>query len=208
MPKRNIDDIYTSLQNMMGSLDDIMERAKELVQTAGNFGGEIKRIIQEQMNKYFIPTINNLKEDENTPGCLKAQISFLDSLYLWQIRVEDEPEGSTTPNPEDMPQPDLNLPASASVDNTADIPQNASYQTSIHEALEKFRVIRKSKPSELGEDVAQTEDTIIGEYNTKEEAGQHCKVLNDMVSPEEREYLGTEYEVKEVVFEDGEIKMK
>ena len=184
MPKRNIDDIYASLQNMMSSLDDIMERAKELVQTAGNFGGEIKRIIQEQMNKYFIPTINKLKEDENTPGCLKAQISFLDSLYLWQIRVEDEPEGSTTPNPEEMPQPDLNLPASASVDNTADIPQNASYQTSIHEALEKFRVIRKSKPSELGEDVAQTEDTIIGEYNTKEEADQHC------------------------IFEDGEIKMK
>lgn len=208
MAKRNIEDVYKIMYDMMETSQSLISSANDLVQAISGFGGEIKRVLGEQMAKYFIPAITKLREDTNTPGCIKGCIDFLDSVPLAQTRLEPDPAADYQPDEETLTKPDLNLPASASVDNTADIPQNASYQTSIHEALEKFRVIRKSKPSELGEDVAQTEDTIIGEYNTKEEADQHCKVLNDMVSPEEREYLGTEYEVKEVVFEDGEIKMK
>ena len=49
--------------------------------------------------------------------------------------------------------------------------------------------------SSLGEDVAKLEDHVVYEFNTKEEAEEKAKALNDTVTPSEKELFGTEYKV-------------
>lgn len=207
MPRKNIDDIYQLIYDMLEDLESLETKANDLITAVSSYGGDIRRVIQEQMSKYFIPYISKIKSDESVPGCIKSLITFLDSIELWQTRIEPS-QADYQPDPEVMQNADPDLPASTSVDQTQNIPQNASYQTGMNESYEKYRVVRKTGGSELGGEVANLEDSTIGEYNTEEEASQHCQILNDMVSPEEKSVLGTEYEVKKVVFEDGEVKVK
>lgn len=216
MPKRNIEDVYDILYSMLETADKLIEQANNLTTSVTAYGGDLKRVIQEQMGKYFIPAMRKLKDDENTPGCIKAQITYLDSIPLWQTRVEADPAADYQPNPAELPTPEISMPASSTIDQTQEIPRGTSYQNpqGIQEAKEKkekreyskYRIYRKSKSlSSLGKE-GKIEPTAVAEYNSKREAECHCRGLNDSITPEEKSMLGTEYFVKEEKFEDNLIK--
>lgn len=229
MPKRNIDDIYNILDDMMEGADKLINLASDLVTSVSGYGGELKRVLEEQMGKYFIPAMQKLRDDKDTPGCIAAQLDFLNSIPLWQTRIDTDPTEDYKVEPENMPQPNLDMPASSSVDPTQNLPYGASYQqlqgidnnqqasqsvnpnyhesknnkkNRLSEAYDKWMVYRVGKPSALGEDVANIDDDVntIGEYDSEEEAEFHCKKLNDMISPEEKDLLKTEYKVKKKTF--------
>lgn len=214
MPKRNIEDIYKLLGDMSGELESLITNANELVASVNLYGGEIKRIIVEQMTKYFIPTITNLKQSTETPGSIIGISNFLDSVPLSFTR--EAPNAMEELPINDAVQPNLSMPASSTIDQTQEIPRGASYQNpqGIQEAKEKkekreyskYRIYRKSKSlSSLGKE-GKIEPTAVAEYNSKREAECHCRGLNDSIIPEEKSMLGTEYFVKEEKFEDNLIK--
>lgn len=214
MPKRNIEDIYKLLGDMSGELESLITNANELVASVNLYGGEIKRIIVEQMTKYFIPTITNLKQSTETPGSVIGISNFLDSVPLSFTR--EAPNAMEELPINDAVQPNLSMPASSTIDQTQEIPRGASYQNpqGIQEAKEKkekreyskYRIYRKSKSlSSLGKE-GKIEPTAVAEYNSKREAECHCRGLNDSITPEEKSMLGTEYFVKEEKFEDNLIK--
>lgn len=214
MPKRNIEDIYKLLGDMSGELESLITNANELVASVNLYGGEIKRIIVEQMTKYFIPTITNLKQSTETPGSIIGISNFLDSVPLSFTR--EAPNAMEELPINDAVQPNLSMPASSTIDQTQEIPRGASYQNpqGIQEAKEKkekreyskYRIYRKSKSlSSLGKE-GKIEPTAVAEYNSKREAECHCRGLNDSITPEEKSMLGTEYFVKEEKFEDNLIK--
>ena len=217
MPKRNIEDVYNILYDMMESADKLIDQANNLTTAVAGYGGDLKRVITEQMGKYFIPTLQKLKDDENTPGCIKAQLTYLDSIPLWQTRVEADPAADYQPDLERLPTPEVSMPASSSIDNTQNIPQNTSYQNpngvqqpyqeSKEEEPSKYRVVRLSNYlSSLG-DLANLSPSTVGEYDCKEEAERHCKALNDSITEEEKDLLGTKYEIKELKFKDGKVQL-
>jgi hypothetical protein len=72
--------------------------ASEVSVIADAFGGEIARVITEQINKYFIPSITKFIDDKETPGAMAPLVTFLDSVPLAMTREEPSPE-QTTPNP-------------------------------------------------------------------------------------------------------------
>lgn len=217
MPRKNIEDVYDNIYDMLDLLEKLSTKATDLVALAGNYSGDIKRVLTEQMQVYFIPTIQKLKDDENTPGCLKAQLTFLDSISLGQMRL-DPSESDYSPDPEvvNTTNPET-LPASSTVDQTSEIPQNASYnnpqgiQTQVQESTlqEKhttYCIKRKGiENSALGDDVGNIEPHIVNEYRTRAEADLACDKLNKGVLPGEKEILGTEYFVDEIEFGDDNL---
>ena len=219
MPRKNIEDVYDNIYDMLDLLEKLSTKATDLVALAGNYSGDIKRVLTEQMQAYFIPTIQKLKDDENTPGCLKAQLTFLDSISLGQMRL-DPSESDYSPDPEvvNTTNPET-LPASSTVDQTSEIPQNASYnnpqgiqaQTQVQESTlqEKhttYCIKRKGiENSALGDDVGNIEPHIVNEYRTRAEADLACDKLNKGVLPGEKEILGTEYFVDEIEFGDDNL---
>lgn len=52
--------------------------------------------------------------------------------------------------------------------------------------------------SALGDEVANLEDQVIAEFDTKEEAEARASELNEGVLPEEKELFGTEYKITEI----------
>lgn len=219
MPRKNIEDVYDNIYDMLDLMEKLSTKATDLVALAGNYSGDIKRVLTEQMQVYFIPTIQKLKDDENTPGCLKAQLTFLDSISLGQMRL-DPSESDYSPDPEvvNSTNPET-LPASSSVDQTSEIPQNASYnnpqgiqaQTQVQESTlqEKhttYCIKRKGiENSALGDDVGNITPHIVSEYRTRAEADLACDKLNKGVLPGEKEILGTEYFVDEIEFGDDNL---
>ena len=218
MPRKNIEDVYDNIYDMLDLMEKLSTKATDLVALAGNYSGDIKRVLTEQMQAYFIPTIQKLKDDENTPGCLKAQLTFLDSISLGQMRL-DPSESDYSPDPEviNSTNPET-LPASSSVDQTSKIPQNASYnnpqgiqQTPVQESTlqEKhttYCIKRKGiENSVLGDDVGNITPHIVSEYRTRAEADIACDKLNKGVLPGEKEILGTEYFVDEIEFGDDNL---
>ena len=66
----------------------------------------------------------------------------------------------------------------------------------ITEAYNKYRVIRTSTVgTALDEEVAKVEPTVVAEYDTEEEAKAVADKLNATVDAEEKELLGTQYDV-------------
>ena len=219
MPRKNIEDVYDNIYDMLDLMEKLSTKAADLVALAGNYSGDIKRVLTEQMQAYFIPTIQKLKDDENTPGCLKAQLTFLDSISLGQMRL-DPSESDYSPDPEvvNSTNPET-LPASSTIDQTSEIPQNASYnnpqgtqaQTQVQESVlnEKhttYCIKRKGiENSALGDDVGNITPHIVSEYRTRAEADIACDKLNKGVLPGEKEILGTEYFVDEIEFGDDNL---
>lgn len=227
MPKKNIENVYSVLYDMMDSLSKLEDQANELIQEVGLFSGEIDRVCKEQMQAYFLPTISKLKSDVNTPGCIKGILDFLDQIPLKATRVDpssaeygvSEMDASESIDPS-------SLPASASVDQTADIPMNASYnnpqgnqavetqqtpnnpvqESVLKEKHTKYCIKRRGiENSALGDDVGNIEPHIVNEYNTKAEAEIACDRLNKGVLPSEKEILGTEYFVDTLEFGDDNL---
>lgn len=219
MPRKNIEDVYESLYDLMDSLNKIEDEANELVQQVGLFGGELKRVCQEQMNSYFIPSITKLRDDVNTPGCIQGVINFLDQIPLKATRIDPSASDYAEPENTNVEIDPSTLPASSSVDQTSEIPMNASYnnpqgtqaQTPVQESVlnEKhttYCIKRKGiENSALGDDVGKITPHIVSEYRTRAEADLACNKLNKGVLPSEKEILGTEYFVDEIEFGDNNL---
>lgn len=100
------------------------------------------------------------------------------------------------------------------VDDATDKPVDATYAASLiktwgepksrvkeakedESTIEIYQVVRTStEGSPLGEDVANLEDSVVYEFDKKEDAEEKAKELNDTVTPEEKALLGTEYKVE------------
>lgn len=226
MPKKNINDVYDLLDSMLETSQKLIDQANDLVQTTSLFGGELSRIIKQQMSEFFIPTITKLRDDENTPGSIKGNYDYINSIPLWQTRI-DPTANDFAEDITNLPEVDpSSLPASASVDQTADIPMNASYnnpqgiqaaetqqtpnnpvqESVLKEKHTKYCIKRRGiENSALGDDVGNIEPHIVNEYNTKAEAEIACDRLNKGVLPSEKEILGTEYFVDTLEFGDDNL---
>lgn len=112
------------------------------------------------------------------------------------------------------------------VDDATDKPVDATYAASLiktwGEPKEKITEARKVKTerddieiyqvkrtstmgSPLGEDIAKLEDHVVYEFDTKDEAEDKAKALNDTVSPSEKELFGTEYKVEKRVISGNKL---
>ena len=70
------------------------------------------------------------------------------------------------------------------------------HEKKITEAYSKYRVIRMSTiGTALDEEVAKVEPTVVAEYDTEEEAKAVADKLNATVDAEEKDLLGTQYDV-------------
>ena len=220
MAKQSIESMYDLMFEMRSSLESLLQDAQELTAAAKTYGGEISRVIVEQMSKYFSPTIKNLIDNDQTPGSMIGIIRFLDSVPLSYTRIEPTMEDFVAP---EDPQPNLMhpqgtsevdaLPNRASFANPEGVPaEKASIpmpestskikeEKAKQEGIKVYSVVRVGGlGSHLGDDVANIEEQIVGDYNTKEEAEKKCALLNDSLLPFEKETLKASYEVKERYF--------
>lgn len=128
----NVEELYNLLSKMSKALADVVTDATELVQASSQYGGELARVLAEQMNTYFIPYITKIVNDETVPGDLSGIVKFLDSVPLAMIRQNPTPDiGGQIEMPQAQPQ--LNNPVgtepSPVTDPTTEIPRNASFET-------------------------------------------------------------------------------
>ena len=144
---RSIENIFTSLSSINDSLTKVIDQAKKMSADSSVFDGEIARVLGEQLNNYFIPTITKLRDDESTPGSMIGLSQFLDSIPLamarqgfssseYNLPEVDEaevstgietPEGSAPIKQEDLtPGEDATMPSA--VNNEVDnLPRGISY---------------------------------------------------------------------------------
>ena len=306
---RSIENIFTSLSSINDSLTKVIDQAKKMSADSSVFDGEIARVLGEQLNNYFIPTITKLRDDENTPGSMIGLSQFLDSIPLamarqgfssseYNLPEVDEaeasagietPEGSAPVSLEDQGPVDEAEPVGAVHNEVDELPRGISYanpegeqsedkrveepvltesykfdnciskaqtwdefddcimsksdtwfdkfcravdnyakksgksdsdkevyykevgldvakaiaieiskrhEKKITEAYSKYRVIRMSTVgTALDEEVAKIEPTVVAEYDTEEEAKAVADKLNATVDAEEKDLLGTQYDV-------------
>lgn len=307
---RSIENIFTSLSSINDSLTKVIDQAKKMSADSSVFDGEIARVLGEQLNNYFIPTITKLRDDENTPGSMIGLSQFLDSIPLAMARQGfssseynlpevdeaevsagiDTPEGSAPLTQEDLYGAADEAESAGAVHNEVDeLPRGISYanpegeqpeaeqtkepvltesykfdsciskaqtwdefddcimsksdtwfdkfcravdnyakksgksdsdkevyykevgldvakaiaieiskrhEKKITEAYSKYRVIRMSTVgTALDEEVAKVEPTVVAEYDTEEEAKAVADKLNATVDAEEKDLLGTQYDV-------------
>lgn len=172
----------------------------------------------------FVKPIQEMINGNRIPGSLKDLTIFLDSVPLAMIREEPNIRELASPViPKDV---NLNTPASGKVESDVDsLPREASYQKGIEsigdsieeapveeavqeslniknlrfrEGITKYLVVRSSSMgSILDKDTSNISDTVVYEFDSKEEADSMAKKLNSTLTQEEKELLGTEYSVKE-----------
>lgn len=109
MANRSIEDLYSALFAIQEAVQDATQLASEASNIAGLFGGEISRVVTEQLNNYFIPTVAKYAEDPNTPGSIAPLITFLDSVPLAMTREEPNP-AVNAPTPVIPENPSLATP--------------------------------------------------------------------------------------------------
>lgn len=95
-----VEKLFSGLEKIKAELENIIKQADSFIDDASAYGGEISRVSSEQMNKYFIPYIRKIIEDENTPGAIIPLVHFLDSVPLAATREEPVPEVPPVENPE------------------------------------------------------------------------------------------------------------
>lgn len=219
MASKNIESLYSSLFSMRSDLEDMIQTAQGVINIANAFGGEINRVVGEQMKKYFIPTIQKMIDDTTVPGSLKGVITFLDSVPLAMTRIEPQADSVTPAVPDvDLSTPtgsnalpdsklplDGEPPYKASYSNpqgeqyNSERPQMAARRESLkrNKYTERYQVLRCSnKESSLG-DVSKLKDEVVGEFDCKDDAECKAKELNKTVKQYEKEIFGTEYKVVE-----------
>ena len=144
---RSIENIFTSLSSINDSLTKVIDQAKKMSADSSVFDGEIARVLGEQLNNYFIPTITKLRDDENTPGSMIGLSQFLDSIPLamarqgfssseYNLPEVDEaeasagietPEGSAPVSLEDQGSVDEAEPVGAVHNEVDELPRGISY---------------------------------------------------------------------------------
>lgn len=126
MARKSIESLYDILFNMRKNLEDLVQDASSLVNDVNDYGGELGRVVKEQMQKYFIPAVENLTKDENTPGSIIGIIRFMDSLPLAMTRIEPQVEDLA---PAEQPEAQIQTPA------VEDIPENTSFANPMQGAM-------------------------------------------------------------------------
>ena len=181
-------------------------------------GGYLTPKVEELVNP-----INEMISGDRIPGSLKDLTIFLDSVPLAMIR--EEPEITELASPVVPENVSLNTPAGKVESEVDSLPQNASYQKGVEsseepteeapvegavqeslnrqnprlkEGITKYQVVRSSDMgSILDKDSSKITDTVVYEFNDKDEAESMAEKLNSTLTQEEKELLGTKYSVKE-----------
>ena len=78
--------MYNLLKDMQNLMERLIESAQNLAEIASEFGGEINKVLLEQITSYYIPEIRGLIDDPKKPGSLIGISKFLDSLPLAMAR--------------------------------------------------------------------------------------------------------------------------
>lgn len=152
MAKKSIDQIYTILFNMRDALNKLEQDSNSLLGATTEYGGEISRIFNEQLKKYFIPEVKKLADEKEQPGSIIGLIKFLDSVPLSMTRPDpekmypavensgedslDTPVGSTAPsdyvedpNVTNAPVTNGMAPGTYQPSEVDQLPLNMSYNT-------------------------------------------------------------------------------
>ena len=171
----------------------------------------------------LVKPIQEMINGDRIPGSLKDLTIFLDSVPLAMIR--EEPEITELASPVVPENVSLNTPAGKVESEVDSLPQNASYQKGVEsveepteeapvegavqeslnrqnprlkEGITKYQVVRSSDMgSILDKDTSNISDTVVYEFDSKDEADSMAEKLNSTLTQEEKELLGTEYSVKE-----------
>lgn len=92
MAKKNVEELYKGIFTIREKLQEVVQLASEIVTMSQAFGGEIPRVLTEQLSKYFIPEITKFIDDDKTPGAMTPLVTFLDSVPLAMTRQEPQPQ--------------------------------------------------------------------------------------------------------------------
>ena len=204
---KSIEKIYDDIFKIKDEFESVLENAQKLIEDSKEFPGIIYNVISEQITKYFAPAVKKLEDDDNTPGSLKGLIRFLDAVPLAYTRERESPSivDPIVPNTE------VQTPVGTE-NEIQDIPLNTSYNKPqgesivaetphVQESLDKktYKVIRTSEVLDsLGDERGKSnKGSAVFESFSKEEAQTKADFLNSIVTPEEKEFLGTEYIVEE-----------
>lgn len=184
-------------------------------------GGYLTPKVEELVNP-----ISEMISGDRIPGSLKDLTIFLDSVPLAMIREEPEitelaspvvPENVSLNTPAGKVESEVDsLPQNASYQKgvesseepTEEVPSEAegTVQESVkgrkgnrlRETITKYQVVRSSDMgSILDKDTSNISDTVVYEFDSKDEADSMAEKLNSTLTQEEKELLGTEYSVKE-----------
>ena len=83
--------LFDLLDAMKESMESLIEDAQTLVQESASFTGEISKVMKQQLVNYFIPGMQKMITDPNTPGSIFGLQRFLGSVPLAMTR--EKPEG-------------------------------------------------------------------------------------------------------------------
>lgn len=203
--------LFDLLDAIQKNMESVVEDAKTLATEAGSFNGELNRVVKEWVTKLYVPAMQKLISDENTPGSVIGLQKFLGSIPLAMVREQPSAEDvpSITPENVDLAEP-AGIPGSEVTSPVDNLPQNASYaqpassaqpvvesKKSVRNKLfEKYLVVRASNiKSALSEDATNLKDAVVAEFDTEDQAAAKAAALNETITPEEKEFLGTEYKV-------------
>ena len=149
---RSIENIFTSLSSINDSLTKVIDQAKKMSADSSVFDGEIARVLGEQLDKYFIPAVARLRDDETVPGSIIGITQFLDSIPLAMARQGfssseyNLPEVNQTEVSTGIETPEGSAPLAAAeeqgtVSNAVDeLPRNISYANPEGAPVEKAPV--------------------------------------------------------------------
>lgn len=131
--------LFDLLDALRTNLESVLEDAKTLATEAGSFNGELNKVIKEQITKYFVPAIEKLINDDQTPGSVIGLEKFLGSVPLAMVREqpsEEDVPGNIMPENVNLANP-VGTTGNEAIDN---IPQNASFRnpegTAVRESQE------------------------------------------------------------------------
>lgn len=130
---KNIEKIYNDIFKLRDDLENLIDKSQEIASSSRDYPGIINNVLTEQIMKYFIPAIQDIKDNTSKPGSLAGIVKFLDAVPLAYTRDKEEisPIGPIIPE-----NPSIEAPAGSSiVDEDLStsskeinaIPQNASY---------------------------------------------------------------------------------
>lgn len=163
--KKSIEELYKAIFTIRESLQEAVSLAQEAVNIAQQFGGEIPRVITDQLNTYFIPTVAKYIDDESTPGAMTPLVVFLDSVPLAMTREEPEIEEITPTTPESASAAIASPPTETDVTNE---PAEGSYAAQAKkESIEEKKSRKKESlfddPNEVEFEPAMVDENEVYE---------------------------------------------